>query len=121
MEALLSLDTPSFSVLNSTVPPPKKAPNSLDDVLGSAKSVLSQAPTGNGPKPLFDNDSSAADPASTGIGILIANWTGQSGDYANAAENQIDYLLNKAPRAPNGAISHRADEAQLWSVFCLVP
>jgi hypothetical protein len=114
MQALLSLDTPSFSALNSTVPPPKNAPSSLSDVLGSAKSVLSNAPSGNGPHSLFSDDSSAGDPASTGIGLLIANWTGQSGSYASQAHSEIDYLLNQAPRGPDGVISHRASEVQLW-------
>ncbi|CCO33654.1 hypothetical protein BN14_07739 [Rhizoctonia solani AG-1 IB] len=63
-------------------------------------------------------DGSAADPASNGVGVLIANWTGASGaNYAQAAADQLTYLLTVTPRAPNGAISHRADEAQLWSDF----
>jgi rhamnogalacturonyl hydrolase YesR len=116
MQALLSLDTPSFSALNSTVPPSTKPPSSLSDVLSSAKSVLSNAPSGNGPHSLFPDDGSAADPASTGIGLLIANWTGQSGDYAGALESEVDFLLNKAPRSSKGAISHRTSQAQLWFV-----
>ncbi|QRW26012.1 cell wall glycoside hydrolase YteR [Rhizoctonia solani] len=63
-------------------------------------------------------DGSAADPASNGVGVLIANWTGASGgNYAQAAADQLTFLLTITPRAPNGAISHRADEAQLWSDF----
>lgn len=63
-------------------------------------------------------DGSVADPASLGVIILIANWTGQKdGDYAGAAKSQLDYLLNDAPRDSNGAISHRSEKVQLWSDF----
>src|SRR6266851_6833561 len=60
--------------------------------------------------------------AHTGVGVavLLRNWTlptGQNGAYDTAAKNQLNYLLQVAPRAPNGAISHRASEAQLWADF----
>lgn len=55
-----------------------------------------------------------------GVAVLLRNWTlpyyGTS-PYATAASEQLDYLLNVAPRAPNGAISHRASQVQLWSDF----
>jgi len=46
-----------------------------------------------GPQPLMP-DGSAADPASLGVCVLIANWT-KAGDldYAGAAKSQIDYLF----------------------------
>jgi len=34
-----------------------------------------------------------------------------------AASEQLKYLLEVAPRAPNGAISHREDQVQLWADF----
>jgi hypothetical protein len=34
--------------------------------------------------------------------------------YAGAAQNQLDFLLEKAPRTSDGAISHLMGEAQLW-------
>ncbi|EEB99762.1 hypothetical protein MPER_00478, partial [Moniliophthora perniciosa FA553] len=37
--------------------------------------------------------------------------------YAEAAESQLNYLLNHAPRWENGAISHRSEEAELWADF----
>lgn len=37
--------------------------------------------------------------------------------FATAASEQLDFLLHVAPRAPNGAISHREDQAQLWADF----
>ncbi|CAE6451774.1 unnamed protein product [Rhizoctonia solani] len=114
-QTLLELDTPSFSVSSEDFPPPRSAPDSLDDVIGIARSIV-QSKT-NGELPLME-DGSAADPASNGVGVLLANWTGASGgNYGQAAADQLSFLLSFTPRAPNGAISHRADQAQLWSDF----
>ncbi|KAF8688593.1 Glycosyl Hydrolase Family 88, partial [Rhizoctonia solani] len=115
IQTLLELDTPSFSVFSEDFPPPRNAPNSLDDVIGISRSIVQSKTAGE--LPLMP-DGSAADPASNGVGVLIANWTGASGgNYAQAAADQLTFLLTITPRAPNGAISHRADEAQLWSDF----
>ncbi|CAE6493571.1 unnamed protein product [Rhizoctonia solani] len=114
-QTLLELDTPSFSVFSEDFPPPRDAPNSLNDVVGIARSIVGTKE--NGELPLME-DGSAADPASNGVGVLIANWTGTSGaNYGQAAAEQLIFLLSFTPRAPNGAISHRADQAQLWSDF----
>ena len=60
-------------------------------------------------------DGSAADPASIGVSVLLANWTGQGGlDYAGAAKDQLDFLLLSVPRTSDGAISHRVSQVQLW-------
>jgi len=93
-------------------------------VLGIAKSVVSNRSTANsgkiGPQPLM-NDSAAGDPASLGMVVLLANWTGQQQtdglDYAGAAQDQLDFLFQDVPRTSDGAISHRTDQLQLWSVF----
>ena len=58
----------------------------------------------------------------TGLGVcvLLRNWTlpqNENAPYATAASEQLDYLLNVAPRAPNGAISHRESQVQLWADF----
>ncbi|ELU42884.1 glycoside hydrolase family protein [Rhizoctonia solani AG-1 IA] len=115
IQTLLELDTPSFSVFSEDFPSPRNAPNSLDDVIGISRNIVQSKTAGE--LPLMP-DGSAADPASNGVGVLIANWTGASGgNYAQAAADQLTFLLTITPRAPNGAISHRADEAQLWSDF----
>lgn len=70
--------------------------------------------------PLVSDDGSVADPASIGVSVILANQTAGSNattDYAGAASDQLNYLLNTAPRAPDGAISHRTDSVQLWSDF----
>lgn len=58
-----------------------------------------------------------------GITALIRNWTlvGSTGtsDYATAAKQQLDYLLNDVGRTSNGAITQRAppEAIQLWADF----
>lgn len=92
----------------------------MSTILGIAKSVVSNRTSIQGPQPLMQ-DGSAGDPASIGIVVLLANWTGQATtdnlDYAGAATDQLDYLLENVPRSSDGAISHRTEQVQLWSVF----
>lgn len=71
---------------------------------------------------------SAVDSASTGESVLLGAWlSGQinssSGYWIEAAERQLHYLLQVAPRTPSGAISHRSANRQLWSdaVYMLPP
>ncbi len=83
------------------------------------QSRANQGPTNNRPQPLMP-DGSAADPASIGVCVLIANWTKAGGgnlDYAGAAKAQIDYLFTMVPRTSDGAISHRESQLQLWYVI----
>ena len=52
-----------------------------------------------------------------GVAVLLANWTRtdlSDSRFANAAEDQLNYLLNVAPQTSDGAISHRTSEVQLW-------
>lgn len=108
------------------MPPPASIPSSLassgslDPFFAIAKEVVSNRTVSNnhtvGAQPLI-SDASAADPASIGVSVLIANWTGQDGgqiDYAGAATDQLNYLLNVVPKTSDGAISHRVSEVQLW-------
>jgi len=121
-QALLELNTPSYSVLTKfqSLPPSSSAPSSLSTVLDIAAQIVANRNASNngtqGPQPLI-NDGAAGDPASIGVAVLIANWTGQGNstlDYAGAAKDQLDYLLQKVPRTSDGAISHRVSEVQLW-------
>jgi hypothetical protein len=55
-----------------------------------------------------------------GVSVLLRNWTqpeDQNSSFAAAASEQLKYLQTVAPRAPNGAISQRADQVQLWADF----
>ncbi|KAF7981515.1 hypothetical protein HWV62_33081 [Athelia sp. TMB] len=124
-QALLELNAPAYSVLtpSAPLPPPASAPASLAPVLALAHTVVANRSASNGgvvgPQPLL-NDSAAGDPASLGMCVLLANWTGAGGgdglDYAGAAADQLAFLYSaKVPRTSDGAISHRTDQLQLWS------
>ena len=87
----------------------------------SPHTVVANRPISNGnitgAKPLV-NDTSVGDPASLAMAVLLASWTGQwfkdGLNYAGAAQDQLDYLLQVAPHTSDGAISHLANEVQLW-------
>ncbi|TFK46279.1 hypothetical protein OE88DRAFT_1667912 [Heliocybe sulcata] len=121
-EALLELNSPSYSVFaSSSLPPSTSAPDSLGPVLSLAHSVVANLSSTNSPQPLVQ-DGAAGDPASIGIAVLLANWTGYtqggSEDYAGAARDEIEFLYSgSVPKTRDGAISHRTDQLQLWSDF----
>jgi hypothetical protein len=92
---------------------------SLADVYTIARNAVAALPPppSNGVgQPLSVGDTSAADPASLGVAVLIANWTHLAGeDYAGAATAQVEYLLgSEVPKTSDGAISHRISEVQIW-------
>lgn len=128
-EVLLELNTPSYSVFSPTsLPPPQQIPSnltsSLSDVIGIAHMIVANRSTSNrnitGPQPLM-SDNATGDPASIGVAVLLANWTGQGAvdglDYAGAARDQLEFLLSNVSRTHDGAISQRTDQVQLWSDF----
>ena len=121
-QTLIELDTPSFSTLthNSSQPPSRLAPGSLDTVLKIAARVVNNRGQSNrnarGPQALIQ-DGSAADPASMGVAVLVADWTrytNGSVDFAGAARDQLNFLMNNVPRTQDGALSHRNEQVQLW-------
>ncbi|KAF9482875.1 hypothetical protein BDN70DRAFT_874465 [Pholiota conissans] len=130
-QTILELNATTYSVLNmaDSLPPPIRIPTSLsssgtlDPFFAIPRQVVSNRTVANndtiGAQPLLP-DGSAADPASIGVSVLIANWTGQDEgllDYGGAATDQLDYLLNVVPKTSDGAISHRVSQVQLWSDF----
>lgn len=66
---------------------------------------------------MFCVDQSAADPASLGVSIILANATQSSVDYMADVREENEYLYFHAPRTADGALSHRVAELQLWSDF----
>jgi rhamnogalacturonyl hydrolase YesR len=87
-------------------------------VLSIAVNTVSNKPADS--LPLIANQGSAADPASIGVSVLLANWTRPdktSHVFADAASGQLQHLLTQAPQSVAGAISHREDQVQLWSDF----
>ncbi|KAI3596725.1 glycoside hydrolase family 105 protein [Moniliophthora roreri] len=138
-EALLELDWPALTVFrNTSIPPPAKlnATSQPTAVLKIVNETLATKKTNS--LALVDSDGSSADPASLGVAFLLANWTRTNPSYTaygDAVGKQLDYLLNHVSRsgqshpkfipadgcsntiAASGAISHRADETQLWADF----
>jgi hypothetical protein len=124
-QTILELNATAYSVFSSNkLPPPSTVPSHLNTPLspffGIARSVVSNRTAANnnkvGPQP-FVPSGSAADPASIGMCILLAGWTKQDAgqiDYAGAAKDQLDFLLQNVPRTSDGALSHRTSELQLW-------
>ncbi|KAK7060209.1 hypothetical protein VNI00_000974 [Paramarasmius palmivorus] len=120
-QGLLELDWPALTVFhNNSIPPPSKlnATSQPTEVLKIVNETLAFKKSDS--LALVDGDGSAADPASLGVSFLLANWTRTNLSYtaySDAAGKQLDYLLNHVSRSDSGAISHRADETQLWADF----
>ncbi|CAE6477330.1 unnamed protein product [Rhizoctonia solani] len=128
-QSLFEYEYPLFSVYGDNfMTPPNSLPKFADisKVLKITDQVLLTRPPG---VLSFMPDQAAGDPPSLGVSMLFANWTVRppsytnSSNYASAIIDQLNYSLTRAPRAPNGAISHRADQVQLWadSVYMLPP
>ncbi|KAJ3783584.1 Six-hairpin glycosidase [Lentinula aff. detonsa] len=124
-QALLEHDVQAFSVFSLIIPStsvPSNTSSAIAPVFSIAKGVVNNRTASNGnitgPQPLVADDS-AADPASIGTAVLLANWTnlGDGVDYAGAALDQLNFLYEKVPKTSDGAISHRTGEVQLWSDF----
>lgn len=52
-----------------------------------------------------------------GMAVILRNWTlpdKENTDYAVAADEQLEFLLDDVPRTTEGAISQRDSEIQLW-------
>ncbi|KAG9075342.1 hypothetical protein FS749_012997 [Ceratobasidium sp. UAMH 11750] len=120
-QSMLEYEYPSLSVFGkSAIPPPSRLPKGQDatKVLAITDRVVQIRPPG---VLSFMPDQAAGDPPSLGVSILLANYTTRSlastnsSAYDAAITDQLNYILTRAPRAPNGAISHRADQVQLWS------
>ncbi|KAG2123805.1 Six-hairpin glycosidase-like protein [Suillus clintonianus] len=62
-------------------------------------------------------DGAALDGASAGSAVLLGSFTDTSRHnyWLNAADAQLNFILNVAPRTSTGAISHRADSRQYWA------
>ncbi|PVG04136.1 Six-hairpin glycosidase [Serendipita vermifera] len=113
-EALLELEESDLSVYGEKPFPPSRTLSANSPVISLAEYVMSIRPPGI---LALMEDGAAGDPASMGVAVLLANQTLHNSTYAEAAAQQLDFLLNYVPRAPNGAISHRVSEAQLWNDF----
>lgn len=108
-EALLELfDAPHAVYGANPFPVPTIHPsNSPSLTYAQEKIVIGTPPNG-----LSDGDGAVGDPASLGVSAVLLGKTIPS--YAAAAAAEAFYVINDAPKWPNGAISHRAQYAELW-------
>ncbi|KAJ7617130.1 hypothetical protein FB45DRAFT_933493 [Roridomyces roridus] len=109
-EAFLELDSAVLSVFGSEPFPVLSVPPAWVAPLSYAEANIELGLDG-----LDDGSGAVGDPASLGVAAVMLGKTNNT--YATAAQSEIDYLLNKAPRWSNGAISHRDDVPELWADF----
>jgi len=62
-------------------------------------------------------DGAALDGASSGSAVLLGTYTDPSRKafWQHAADAELNFILNVAPRTSTGAISHRLDTMQYWA------
>lgn len=115
--SILEFDDPEYSVFGSC---PfvynEKFPLSTLQLAYSA--AVRQSPDGRLSQEIGDAlDGAALDGASAGSAVLLGSFTDTSrrNYWLNAANAQLNYLLNVAPRTSTGAISHRNDTRQYWA------
>ncbi|KAJ7660534.1 hypothetical protein B0H17DRAFT_1095134 [Mycena rosella] len=109
-EALLELESPLLSVFGPTPFPVATVPADLVPSLSYAASNIAFGING-----LSNGGGTVGDPASLGVAAVMLGKTDAS--YTDACQLEINYLVDAAPRWVNGAISQRADVAELWADF----
>ncbi|KAG6855935.1 hypothetical protein H0H87_009311 [Tephrocybe sp. NHM501043] len=72
---------------------------------------------GTGQNALSDGDGAVGDPASLGVAAVLLGKLDGYEKYGAAAVETFKYVTQDAPRAWNGAISHRTDYIELWFVI----
>ena len=117
-EALLELYNPDLSVFGSPFPfPPAPAYGFDASEVKALVYAKSNIVIGSGANGLSDGDGATGDPASLGVSALMLSFSPGNSIYLQAANEEVNYLLTQAPRFANGAISQRADVAELWADF----
>lgn len=90
----------------------------LDSLQFAYSAAVRQTPDGRLSQNINDAlDGAALDGASSGSVVLMGTFTdtGRASYWENAADAELNYILNVAPRTRTGAISARDDSAQYWS------
>ncbi|KAG6860963.1 hypothetical protein C0995_005328 [Termitomyces sp. Mi166 len=111
-EALLELYNPSLSVFG---PAPFPIPTVSKENATALAYAASKITLGKGLNSLSVSDGTVGDPASLGVSAVLLGKT--ESQYAEAARQTADFLINSAPRFWNGAIYHRDSVEELWADF----
>lgn len=112
-EALLELENPELSVFRKHAFPRGKI-SSVDKRCQSL-TYVAQYIQMDGSKTLCEDDTGVADPASLGVSAILLGQ--HHPEYLAAAQRQVRYLLEEAPRYGEIAISHRIDVEEVWADF----
>lgn len=113
-QALLEIDHPELSVFYNPCLPITDTSGIPEEVNAIAEYTIAHKPNNT---LMLTEDGSAADPASLGVAVLLANATLANVDYMPDIDQQNEWLLVVAPRTVDGALSHRVSQVQLWSDF----
>ncbi|KAF9525235.1 family 88 glycosyl hydrolase [Crepidotus variabilis] len=111
-EALIEIYNPEISVFGET---PFPVPSFAKNDIKALNYLQPKVVLGTGYTSLAKGDGAAGDPASMGVGAVLLGKSLPT--FATAAEETVTALLKDTPRFANGAISHRADVAELWADF----
>ncbi|KAG6852986.1 hypothetical protein C0991_007702 [Blastosporella zonata] len=116
-EALLELYNPELSVFGD-FPFETAQLLSSDSTLPKGLAYAAEKIViGAGANALQDGDGAVGDPASLGVGAVLLGKISGYEQYGAAAMETFEYVTQDAPRAWNGAISHRTDYVELWADF----
>ncbi|KAF9554667.1 hypothetical protein CPC08DRAFT_744441 [Agrocybe pediades] len=111
-EALLELFDAPFSVYGTQpFPIPTLDPQDSPSLSYAQQKIVIDTP----PNGLSDGDGAVGDPASLGVSAMLLGQTDPT--FLQAATAELEYVVGQAPRWSNGAISHRAQYAELWADF----
>ncbi|KAI6044736.1 hypothetical protein EDC04DRAFT_2889417 [Pisolithus marmoratus] len=115
--AILEWDDSEYSVFSPN-PFVSNGQFPLDSLQFAYSAAVRQTPDGRLSQNINDAlDAAALDGASSGSVVLMGTFTDpdRASFWENAADGELNYVLNVAPRTKTGAISARADSAQYWS------
>lgn len=110
-QAQLELYDPQLSVFSTRPFPVPYVPPGAVRALNYAGSKMNIG-AGTGLNSLIDGAGAAGDPASLGVYAVMLGKSNAT--FASAARSTVIALFNNTPRFGNGAISHRANIAELW-------
>lgn len=115
-QASLEVNNPELSVFSKNAFPNGKIPivsgtgKNIDALAYAKQKIQTNSPT------LADGMGAIGDPASLGVGAILLGFASSTKNsiYKSAAQRQLNTVL-AAPKFYNGALSQRADVAELWA------
>ncbi|KIM62557.1 hypothetical protein SCLCIDRAFT_1214918 [Scleroderma citrinum Foug A] len=116
--AILEWNDPEYSIFGSYPFASNNGTFPRDTLQLAYSAAVRQTPDGRLSQNINDGlDGAALDGASAGSAVLMGTFTDPSRKsyWEQAADAQLNYVLNVAPRTKTGAISSRATTKQYWA------